>query len=894
MPDQIYIGNFSKGLKLNRTAFNIDNDAFPTLYNFYCWRGRVKRKRGTSFLGQLQKQEQSVTGTPLNWQVGTIVVLNGAGNGSANLISVFGLEANSTIVPGSIEFTDGPNTYTEPNPPDGTLVSNAGPPVVGTINYATGAITITAGSAGQPLIGFFSYYPRLPVMGLRDFTSSVSSLLYPLTIAFDTKYAYQINQTTNPVFFYDITYYKGTNTPFVWSGQNYQQFWTTNYPQTNQTISGAFWATNNKPGFHFVTGTYSAGTGTANITFNFQTNGNNYTTLIIGDKLFFNEWSTGGSTINGLVGTVSNIAGAAVGNYIVTFDAVQTVGGTGIAQLLTNSITGQDGIKWYDGDPTAGTGLPTGTGLGWVNFAPPLTDAVVSINDTPTRKYYLVGALAIVPFKDRLLFFSPYIQAAGSGAIQLTDVVIWSWNGTPFYNALVPFNQTFDVSAYYVDQTGKGGWLSAGISQPIITISNNEDVLLVGFGGTGRKTRFVYTSNDLQPFLFFNINSELPSTATFSSITLDRGALDIGQYGLAMTDQQSSQRIDLDIPDSIFQIQSLNNGYARVSAIRDFFNEWIYFSYPVNNSAWVFPTQSFFFNYRDNTWAIFYENFTTHGRYRAQSKRTWQTLPFKSWQVWQEPWNTGAGSALYTQVIGGNPQGYVLIKDEGTGESVSGDILAVSAFNDLSLVTSPNHCVRPDDYLYMQDALGLTGWNGLIGKVLTTPTADTFTIDILTPTGTYLGLGRYVRLSQPLMQTKQFPVYWQNGRQVILGTQKYLLDYTDSGQVTLNIYLSQDPDEVFNDPTVNTAPNSLEYSQILYTCPESTNLGLTPANVNLQTPTAQGSYQIWHRVNTSLKGDTVQLGITLSDTQMRNLSYATDEIALHGVVLNFTPGPILV
>ena len=88
-------------------------------------------------------------------------------------------------------------------------------------------------------------------------------------------------------------------------------------------------------------------------------------------------------------------------------------------------------------------------------------------------------------------------------------------------------------------------------------------------------------------------------------------------------------------------------------------------------------------------------------------------------------------------------------------------------------------------------------------------------------------------------------------------------------------------------------PNSLEYSQVLYTCPESTNLGLTPANTNLQTPIASSQNQIWHRVNTSLQGDSVQIGITLGDIQMRNYADATAEITLHGMQLTVDRGPYL-
>lgn len=985
MPEQIYIGNFAKGLKLDRLPFNIDNDAFPTMYNFYSWRGRAKRKRGTLFLGILEIQVQSVaTATPpANWQIGPIMTLDGSGNGTVNLISSLSLPTGTTITPGSIKLTDGMNDYEEPVPPNGTLIGT--PSGSGTINYATGVLTISSGDPNADLIGqssvtSFSYFPGLPVMGLRDFVSTLSSSQYPLLMAFDTEHAYQINQNSASVFFYNVTYYKGTNTPFTWSGQDYQQFWTTNY-------SGALWATNNVPGFHFLLGTYFSGSGTPIITFDFTDPlGAAFTDLIVGDKLWFNQWSTGGSTINGLVGTVSTVTGTP-GRYAVTFTGNQTVAGTGIAQMLTNSLDGQDGIKWYDGDPTAGTGLPTGSGFGWVNFAPPLTAASVSINDTPSALYYLVGALAIVPFKDRLLFFSPYIQstARASGGllpIQLQDTVIWSWNGTPYYESIVPTGETFDTTAYYVDQTGKGGWIAAGISQPIITVSNNEDVLLVGFGGNlGRQTRFVYTGDDLNPFLFFNINQELGSSATFSAIALDRGALSIGSHGIIITTQQSASRIDLDIPDSVFTIEGLDNGVLRVNAVRDFYKEWVYFSYPVNSSEWKFPTRTFLYNYRDETWAILYENFTAHGTYRKQSHYTWATLPFKTWAQWREPWNAGSTSALFPSIVGGNPQGYVLIVGQGTGEGRSGTIQALADSSGNTQITSINHCVAQGDYLYFQGALGtlnstitnitqatqavittintftvgqyvqisqvagMTQINGRIVQivsasgtaitvdidtsafsayssggtatvmplqnqialVLSTPDADNFVVDIPFVSLGYIGLGQYTRLSQPLLQTKQFPVYWDQGRQVRLCAQKYLMDKTADAQVTINIYLSQDPTDVWNYGTIvpNSSPdpdnNSLIYSQLMYTCPESINLGLTPANINLQMPIALfNQKQIWHRFNTSLIGDTFQIGLTLSndspgqkDAQMRNLTYATSEITVHGMQFTVDKGPLL-
>lgn len=883
MAEQILIGKFPKGQDAYYLPFAIDNSSFPTLFNFYVWRGRVKRKRGTELLGQLKRQITVVAVVTHPWEKASVNLSGGA----INLISAFSLQSSSSIVPGSLSLVVGANTYTEPATPDGTLVG--APAGSGTINYSTGAVTISGGGASA-LTGTFSYFPELPVMGLRDL--SIGNTTYPVPLAFDTVYSYQLTPTANPTF-YNVNYYKGSNVPFVWSGQNYQQFWTTNY-------SGALWSTNAKPGFHVALGTYSSGSGTANITMVFTNQGSPIQTLVAGtsttgDQVWFNEWAAGGVTINGLNGYISSIVNAATGTYVVTFSGNQTVSSTGIAQLLTNSISGQDGIKWYDGDPTGGSGIPTGSAnLGWVNFSPPLTATSVAIDTYPSALYYLVGAVAIVPFKDRLLFFGPQIitstsALAGGTPLQLPDTVLWSWRGTPYYNSLIPTNQTSSTTAYYVDQTGLGGYLPAGIPQAIASVSTNEDVLLIGFSGNGRKTRFVYTGNDIQPFLFFTINSELPSTCLFSAITLDKGAIDIGTYGISMTDQQSSQRVDLDIPDEVFRISNANNGTFRVNAIRDFFREWIYFSYPLNTSKWSFPTQSFLFNYRDNTWAILYENFTTHGRYRPTSAIAWKDLTYKSWNEWTDPWNSGDDSPLYPNIIAGNPQGYVLVKDKGTGESVSGTIQAIANSASLTQITSTNHCVKVGDYLYFSGALGTTAINGQIGRVISTANANTFVVDILAPSGTYLGLGKYTRLIQPFLQTKQFNPYWEQGRKVRLSAQKYLMDATPSGQVTVNIYLSMDPTTPWNDPT-NTAN---VYSQLMYTCQESTNIGLTPANTNLQMPTAETQFQIWHRFNTSLIGDTVQVGITLSDAQMRNLNYAVSDIVLQGIHLTTQMGPHL-
>jgi hypothetical protein len=171
---------------------------------------------------------------------------------------------------------------------------------------------------------------------------------------------------------------------------------------------------------------------------------------------------------------------------------------------------------------------------------------------------------------------------------------------------------------------------------------------------------------------------------------------------------------------------------------------------------------------------------------------------------------------------------------------------------------------------------------------------NNFYIGPLYNTGIYSGGGLISRVYIPQIQTKQFPTAWEMARKTRLGPQMYLFSYTQMSQITLLIYLSQNPNLPFNSGSIVPSPgsinNSLIYSTVLYTCPESTNLGLTPSNINLQMVTANSPQdQIWHRLNTSLIGDTIQLGFTLSDAQMTQIDPAGSAYAITGVVANTYP-----
>lgn len=943
MSEKIVVGPINQGIRTDRTAFVIDNDSFPTLFNAYQWRGRIKRKRGTSLLGRLTRFFDSTSGAYTGTTTNPSFTITFDGSGNANLFGPytnaslvsFSLQANGNIVPGSVSITAsvGPTTYTDPTK-DGFLTPT-GTGGGNTINYATGAIHIPA-QASATATAHFLYYPDLPVMGLEDLVLSAD--LFAGTIGFDTVYAYNIS-TTNPYPIWDVGFYKNlvtgtysgytqktTWTPTTWNGQTYQQFWTTNY-------QGAFWATNGitvpfsttNIGMQFkpiITVTVTAGGPPATATLQITGHG-----LVVGDFVFVNEVVTT-TGINFQTGYVITVTDA--NNVVVKFPnaTIATNGTGGIAQYLTSRAnTTLDCIRWYDGDPTNSNPTTPSfvTGHGWVNFMPPLSQGAFSISDLPPAQYYLAGCRMIVPYKDRLLFIGPVVQSSSTGPFYLQDTVIYSQNGTPYYTAsytntpnaavdtpasstnvfhpiLVPTNQTATSPAYFSDQTGFGGFISAGYPRPITTAGFNEDVLILGF--SNRQTRFLYTGNDIVPFNFFTVNSEYGSTSTFSVITLDRGVVTIGNNGIIITAQIGAERIDLQIPDNVFQFNLTNNGTERVTAQRDFISEWIYFTYLENESPYAFPNQTLQYNYRDRSWAIFDEAYTTYGTFKQVTGNTWLTIGnrFSTWDDWNEPWNSGSSTLLQPKVIGGNQQGFIMFRETGTNESNS---LFIKSFSG-SMVTAPSHTLNPGDYIVISGCIGTIGAvvNGNIYSVAVT-TTDTFTLNPPIASGTYFGGGLIQRMYVPYIQTKQFPVSWGGGRKTRIGVQQYLLSKTTKGQITLLIFLSQDSGTPYNNLEyplpVKIVPqasenNSLVYSTVLYTCPESTNIGLTPANINLQMVTANTQQQIWHRENTSLIGDTVQIGFTMNDTQMRDVTFSNqfEEIELHAMILNVSPSMVLV
>lgn len=221
----LYIRKPETGLVQNRQEFILPDDAYPILENAYVYREQIRRKQGYELLGRLQRNlsMNSLTGA------GTITF-------SFNLFTLFSVpETNAQVVPGSVSFSSvAPDVYSFTDLGDGTFsVSGLAVSAGSFVNYRTGDFTVnfsaplTGGALGT---NAFSYYPNLPVMGLRS--RELNAINNEMLIAFDQTYAYQFLGGWQE-------FIPGT----TWTGNDSDFFWSTNY-WVNASNQKLFWVTN--------------------------------------------------------------------------------------------------------------------------------------------------------------------------------------------------------------------------------------------------------------------------------------------------------------------------------------------------------------------------------------------------------------------------------------------------------------------------------------------------------------------------------------------------------------------------------------------------------------------------------------------------------------------------
>ena len=211
----------------------------------------------------------------------------------------------------------------------------------------------------------------------------------------------------------------------------------------------------------------------------------------------------------------------------------------------------------------------------------------------------------IVPFFNRLLLLntiendnSTFGASPGTGtATAYVNRCRYSFNGSPFArNAWYEKNQSdSDVGATAVANNNiaaGAGSIDAATEEQIISAEFIKDRLIVYFE---RSTwEIVYTGNEVLPFRWQKLNTELGSQSTFSTVPFDRAVLTIGNTGVHSCNGVNVERIDDKIPDEIFEFATKNSNTLRTVGIRDYYTELVYwtFVYDTITPTQTFPTKS--------------------------------------------------------------------------------------------------------------------------------------------------------------------------------------------------------------------------------------------------------------------------------------------------------------
>jgi len=540
----------------------------------------------------------------------------------------------------------------------------------------------------------------------------------------------------------------------------------------------------------------------------------------------------------------------------------------GFQDIPTTTVAGRgDGIRWYDQNLS-----------GWVNFLPQINTPV-----PPALPNFLMGCLIILPFKGRLIVFNTIEGSAFGTSTNYYQRARWSQVGTPYYAATTPagFTGGFQIDAWNSDIPGKGGFIDAPTGEQIVSAEFIKDTLIVYFE---RSTwNFRYTGNEILPFVWEKINTELGSESTFSVVPFDRSTIAVGNFGIHACDSVNVQRIDQKIPDEIFQIQNANNGPERTSGIRDYYNQLVYWAFPYIGAenpgidGLVYPNKLLVYNYVDESFSFFNDSFTCFGYFQSANDLAWNQAN----QTWQEAnfaWISALSQSQFANIVGGNQQGFVEILMQKTTNSDSLFISSMAIGSPLTTLVVPSHNLLPYDptssnvaavqYIKITTASGTTGLTGNIYPVFSVIDSNTITI-AATPTGAFTGDGLITPVNNMSIYTKRFNPFISGGNQVSLGYVDLYLDRTDFGQITVNLYINED-DSVPVNSSFNVVP----------TYPEST----YSQGPDL-TPFAQA--RLWKRIYFSNISELFQMQLTMSPQQMIDNNVISSDIVLHGMVLWF-------
>jgi len=837
--DRFLIAPLNEGLQLDVKPWLIADSAYEELTNAYMFRGRLKKRFGSGYTGTSLAPGLAQLSSRIRLQVQTT---DGSGD-------------RTDTVPGAIfkigqAFSVGAEMFT-------VVTAGVAQPMLKTLPFisttdSTGALTINISSlwSGPYSIG------QVFIVGTETFTISALGLA-ALTASgtgsgtFNTAtgalvISSPLNPSTSVYFETNSTgTYSTTNGAYVFSGA---EATTAIYFYPGESVMGLTqWgidtAINNKPAYAWDTQFAYVFSGAAWLSAEMPV----VTTWHSTNSQFF--WTCNWNAFD-------QVSGARQQNLFVTNYRY-----TAIPALTDDPIRYYNGTAWTDFYPY---------------FAP-----LGGLHTGP----YVSTAKLIVSFKGHMGLLAP-VETNAAGTVNTPRVNRFRYSHK---------NDVFADNAWYESDTTDGtlygdggGFVDAATDEEIVSAEFIKDRLIVFFE---RSTwELAYTDNDLMPFLWQKLNTELGCEAEFSSVPFDQFILSVGQTGVHACNGSNVERIDTKIPDEVFKVKNETDGTKRVHGIRDYFTEMVYWCFPstLQKNDRPYPLRVLVYNYKNHSWAFNTDCITCFGYFEQQTGLTWAAAK-NAWSTYNVSWDSGTIQPRFRQIIAGNQQGYVFMVLPGRSQNeavmqitdialttIGTDTLVTCTIIDHGLMsTIPGNAET--DYIYI-DSIQDTGIIGstLNGKIqsITVTSKDTFEfiVDEVIITGTYRGGGTVGRVSNINIRSRQWNPYVDKGRNVFLGRVDFAVTKTSNGQITVDYSPSSASNiSLIDDGTVTGA---ILGTNILETSPYPGN------NIEAQ------STRLWHPVYFQGDGECIQLFFYYSDEQIKLPAIAFDDFELQGLVLN--------
>jgi hypothetical protein len=514
------------------------------------------------------------------------------------------------------------------------------------------------------------------------------------------------------------------------------------------------------------------------------------------------------------------------------------------------------------GDPIRYT-----NGTNWVDFSPQIDAAGNLLNQ----------CLALVPFRGRLVAFNTLEGLNLPASTSFPNRIRWAAIGTPF-TVVSSVVTTVSPTAWRDDIRGKGGFLDIPTSENIVSVGFVRDNLVIYCERSTWQLR--YTGRTIAPFQIEKVNSELGAESTFSAVQFDTSLVGIGDKGVVECDSFKSERIDIKIPDLIFQFNNENQGPTRVHGIRDFQQRLAYWTYPYGPGSGpsnTYPNRRLIYNYENDSWAIFVDSLTALGTFQPTSSEQWQDFNVPNEDTWEQsnfPWINFQED--FPAIVGGNQQGFIMYLSSNLQPKVSNDVtLSITNITipDVNNLIITNHNLVSGQVIEILDIPTATPYsdlNGLKFGVIVldantiqiwqyNPDNETFDIPVALSEGTYIGGGRVAILDGFSITSKKFN-FLDEGQNIQMGFIDILMNSTSNGAISLNVYVDYNDSNPVNQLGQNNIPGSIPSAPDTFF---NTTVSTTTPN-----PTSLPSSKYWQRVICPVRGAFLTIEWTLSNAQL--------------------------